>query len=215
MDSKERFRNIHYLLLLAFLLEIFYGSVLALFIDTESLPHKLNQEGIDMMSLMLAGIILAPILEEYVFRFFLKWKYIFLIAMVSVVLLFMTEMWPETGGSFWLIGGVVVFSLCGLVWFVSKNRRWDVMAERSFRKHFMLVFYGQALIFGLVHISNYDVGEMTNLYILPFLVIPQMLLGVILGYSRLMYGQWSNIYLHALHNGILITIVNMSGQLTP
>jgi len=37
--------------------------------------------------------------------------------------------------------------------------------------------------------------------------VPQLIVGLILGYARVTYGLWSDIALHMLHNGLLIGLV--------
>ena len=60
-----------------------------------------------------------------------------------------------------------------------------------------------ALLFAAAHLGNY---EGAALVLLP-LVVPQLLVGLILGYARVTYGLWSDILLHMLHNGLLIGLV--------
>ncbi|MGY0408640.1 MAG: CPBP family intramembrane glutamic endopeptidase [Polaribacter sp.] len=72
-------------------------------------------------------------------------------------------------------------------------------------KAFKIAFYTFALLFGFMHITNFEIT--TNVLLLaPFLVLPQILLGACLGYIRIRFGlQWSML-LHAAYNGILFTI---------
>ena len=73
-----------------------------------------------------------------------------------------------------------------------------------FARHFAWFYFASAAAFALVHLSNYSSGAAAVL--LP-LVLPQLLVGLILGYARVTYGLWSNILLHMMHNGLLITVV--------
>ena len=70
-------------------------------------------------------------------------------------------------------------------------------------KSFKIAFYIFTLIFGLIHISNFEIT--TNVLLLsPILVLPQILLGGYLGFIRVKFGlQWSML-LHATYNGILL-----------
>lgn len=76
-----------------------------------------------------------------------------------------------------------------------------------FKKHkiFKITFYFFALLFGFVHITNFDLT--TNVILLsPLLVLPQILLGGYFGYIRVRFGlQWSML-LHGCYNGTLILI---------
>ncbi|MFQ3181634.1 MAG: membrane protease YdiL (CAAX protease family) [Polaribacter sp.] len=72
-------------------------------------------------------------------------------------------------------------------------------------KSFKIAFYALALLFGFIHIFNFEIT--TNILLLaPLLVLPQILLGGYFGYIRVRFGiQWSML-LHGCYNGILILI---------
>lgn len=70
---------------------------------------------------------------------------------------------------------------------------------------FKIAFYTFALVFGLVHISNF--GMTTNVLLLtPILVLPQLLLGGYLGFIRVRFGLHWSMALHACYNGILMLL---------
>ena len=54
------------------------------------------------------------------------------------------------------------------------------------------------MIFGYVHFTNFS-GDMKWFWI-PFLILPQFVMGLVMGYSRLRFGMLSNIMLHAVNN---------------
>jgi uncharacterized protein len=69
-------------------------------------------------------------------------------------------------------------------------------------KYYNLVFYLSVIVFGAVHLSNFELY--TNyLWLAPLIVAPQLAAGVFLGYTRVKLGLFYSILLHALHNGIL------------
>jgi membrane protease YdiL (CAAX protease family) len=72
-------------------------------------------------------------------------------------------------------------------------------------KSFKIAFYIFALIFGFVHLSNFELT--TNVLLLsPILVLPQIILGGYLGYIRVRFGlQWS-ILLHGTYNLFFLLI---------
>lgn len=71
-------------------------------------------------------------------------------------------------------------------------------------KQFKYIFYGIALLFGFVHISNYELST-TILIFSPLLISPQIVAGLILGYTRVKLGLHYSIVLHMVFNGILIS----------
>tara|TARA_R110000868_G_scaffold4211_13_gene26665 strand:+ start:69703 stop:70260 length:558 start_codon:yes stop_codon:yes gene_type:complete len=75
-----------------------------------------------------------------------------------------------------------------------------------FFKHsrfFKYLFYLSALLFGAVHLSNFE--SFTGfLWLAPVLVAPQVFAGFFLGFTRVKLGLGWSILLHASHNGILL-----------
>ncbi len=70
-------------------------------------------------------------------------------------------------------------------------------------KQFKYIFYGFAIFFGFIHISNYEMST-AILIASPILIAPQIALGLILGYTRVKLGLVYAILLHMLFNGLLI-----------
>ena len=79
--------------------------------------------------------------------------------------------------------------------------------KRVFSLNFKHLYYLSAILFGLVHIYNYDY---TNPEILIFVVaicMPQIISGLFLGYVRIKYGIIGAIILHGLLNGLPSLII--------
>lgn len=112
----------------------------------EELPHAMD-DLIDSMPFYLIfgfAVIFAPILEELIFRFPLKYS---------------------------------------ITSRVSLNR---------------VFFYGIAILFAGVHIFNF--ADVPFFWMIPLLVLPQFGLALVLGFVRLRFGMWANIYVHMLNN---------------
>lgn len=70
-------------------------------------------------------------------------------------------------------------------------------------KYFKAAFYFFAVIFGLVHITNFTMT--TNVLLLaPILVLPQIVLGCYLGFIRVKFGLGWGMLLHACYNAFFI-----------
>ncbi len=80
----------------------------------------------------------------------------------------------------------------------------DVQPVNFFAVSFPYIFYMSAISFGVVHIFNYE--HYSLLQLLP-MIIPQIIGGLILGYVRLQFGLWSAIAMHAMSNGILVSLI--------
>lgn len=219
-SQTDQFVDVHQLLFLAFFMEILYMSILGIFIDEELLAHKSDDLMSEMgqMTFFIVGVVIAPIVEEFIYRFTLQYpKYAFtgiLFALGFTIFAFIPE--ANLLFTYALLGLFFIVLLGSTLFFHSINRKEQgpEILKVIHRKYFRWLFYSQAIIFGLVHISNYDFAAMDNLYILPLLVVPQTILGIVLGYSRIRYGFWSVIYLHMIHNAVLITLATVAkGQL--
>lgn len=70
--------------------------------------------------------------------------------------------------------------------------------------YFKLAFYISILLFGIVHLSNFE-NFLDYLWLAPILVAPQTFAGIFLGFTRVKLGlEWS-MFLHAAHNAILLS----------
>ena len=77
-----------------------------------------------------------------------------------------------------------------------------LLAEKSY---FRWVYYLSAVLFGLVHVSNYELSESQNLLI-SIIILPQLFLGFMLGFVRIKYGFYYCVLLHAVYNACLVSI---------
>jgi len=73
---------------------------------------------------------------------------------------------------------------------------------RKNQKQFKYVFYAFALVFGFVHITNYELTPSVLLFS-PILVSPQICLGLFLGYLRVRLGLIYSILFHMTFNAVL------------
>lgn len=73
------------------------------------------------------------------------------------------------------------------------------------KNQFRIAFYVFAILFGFVHINNFEIT--TNVVILsPILVLPQTLLGGYFGFIRVRFGLLWSMALHASYNAILMLV---------
>jgi len=131
------------------------------------------------------AVIIAPFFEEIMFRLILRFRSNFLI------------LWP----------------LQLLILLQRDNKINLLKTIRNFwDKFYGWIFYLITIVFGLVHILNFEPS--LNIYLLaPVLVAPQILIGINLGYLRIRFGLIWSILFHAFHNGILMSIALMTGEI--
>ena len=68
--------------------------------------------------------------------------------------------------------------------------------------YFKTIFYLVALLFGYIHITNFELST-TVLLLSPLLVAPQISVGLLLGMVRVKFGLLWSMGMHALYNFIL------------
>ena len=131
------------------------------------------------------AVIIAPFLEEIMFRLILKFRSNFLI------------LWPLQ-----------------LLILLQVNNKINLLKTiRNFwNKFYGWIFYFISIAFGLIHILNFEPS--LNIYLLaPVLVAPQILIGINLGYLRIRFGLIWSILFHAFYNGILLSIALLTDEI--
>ncbi|RAJ12020.1 CPBP family intramembrane glutamic endopeptidase [Olleya aquimaris] len=71
------------------------------------------------------------------------------------------------------------------------------------KKYFKIVFYAFAILFGYVHIINFEITTQVIL-LSPLFVAPQIIIGLVFGYIRVRLGLAYAMLLHACYNGVLM-----------
>lgn len=146
------------------------------------------------------AVLIAPPLEEWLFRAGLSGSRRSLIGVAIAWLSFLTLTMAallgadrHDAGWIYLAWAAVTAVLIAFV------RRPAVPVK--FAQRFPLFFWLSAVAFGVLHIFNYE----EPLGLMPLaMVIPQFTGGTILGYVRVKYGMWANISQHAAFNAILV-----------
>jgi|GEM_PF-494029 len=231
--SFRRFGHIvglHYMLLIPVMIVM---SILSGLIGLESLDHSIDDLMADS-SLLWFGfmlIIAAPVLEELLFRFPLRYRRgsVFIAVSILSLLIYyaasyflpsMKEVIPaenlatldEIGADLHLSAlllAFLTFSVGMLIIFtLSLSKQLLDQSSHYIETLFPHIFFMTAMIFGFVHISNFS-GDM-HWYAVPVLVLPQFTMGLLLGYIRLRYGMLSNILLHAVNNFIPAVMLGVS-----
>jgi hypothetical protein len=140
---------------------------------------------------VIVGVLLAPVLEELTFRLPLAplrpwWLLVSALCVASVDLRL----------------GLVALVVAGAVVAYRPLRRAVV---RFWEQRFAAVFFGSAVAFGIVHATNWHFGRpILAVVMLPLLVLPQGLIGVVLGYTRVRLGLRWSMLLHASYNGTIL-----------
>jgi len=198
-ELPEQLKEIFLIFICTFIIVIVVVAPLMFsLLDMENIPNKLQElsENISELQFFLLGVIAAPLLEELVFRFPLKYRkgiLLILLAFLSILLFFLANKFLNQ--QYAVILALLLFVPYALLLITQASP----ISEQGLKKLFPFVFYLTAAMFGFAHVSNYALDP-SLWYMTPVLVMPQLLLGMILGFVRLRYGLWASILMHAMNN---------------
>lgn len=105
---------------------------------------------------------------------------------------------------------LILFSMAVVIAPLVEEAFFRLPISLIWNERFKLIFWLFTLIFAAVHLSNF--GAEIPFYLMPLLVLPQFILGIMLGYIRVGWGFWYGVLFHALHNGILLSIATFAEQ---
>ena len=152
---------------------------------------------------LLLGVLIVPLIEELIFRYGLRFKsgYMALLAVVAAIALGVLafNLFPLEGA----IGAWVILGMALMLYTLNGDAITHFW-ERVWDKVYGVYFYLVAFAFGLLHIVNFTGFDYASAAVLliPILVAPQILGGLLLGYMRVKHGFRWGFYLHASHNAL-------------
>ena len=180
------------------------AAFITVFIDegTGAMPDPIEIE-ISLAEDILLSLIVAPLLEEAVFRGWLTGRVAALrfagygfVAMGMLTVALYVE--PQTG----LILNLAALALI-ITGFIQwrARRQFDTSVPEWFTRNFHWFVWGSSLAFGLSHLSNYD-NFSSPLGLL--IVLPQTIGGLLLAYTRTRFGLRAAMLHHALYNALFL-----------
>lgn len=159
---------------------------------------------INKIAIFLLSVVAAPIIEEVISRLYLRPTKLNIRIYLGVIIFLIV----------WLSIKEHIYFLCILpflfgisVLIYKKTKTKHLKVYRWYLKHFKVIFYLSSLIFGLVHISNYQIPNCTMYLILPLIVAPQIFAGCVLGFIRMKYGIIFSILLHSCFNLLAFSLL--------
>lgn len=150
-------------------------------------------------------LVLAPLLEEALFRGWMSGRRAALrFALHGLVALALLGGGLLIGGGASLLFGLAAVGvvLAGLVrWLAARDQERDVPAW--FTRHFAALVWASTLLFALVHLGNYPpLSYPAGL----LLVLPQLVGGVLLAYTRTRLGLEAAMLQHAIYNAVFLAV---------
>lgn len=170
--------------------------------------HRLNIHAIPW----LQALLWAPVVEELVFRYGLRRPASILwLVPLAVAALFMGPSWQ----------GVTLAGVLLLLCWVPQQLNWYRWTQPTawhwrsyYRYHFSWVFHIASASFAALHLYNFNLHQ-TPWWLLPVLVLPQWLTGMVLGWLRVRRGMGAAVVLHGIFNAGPLLAVWVVLQLAP
>lgn len=200
-------RLVQWALLLWAINLLFLGPIAVAAAGAGGAQHRLDLNNIPF----LHALVWAPIVEELVFRYGLRnvGKALWMLPLTVAALL--------TGPS-----GMGIALLAAALFFCwrpyLRNPPSAIKAlpwpwRKQYLRAFPWVVHISCIAFAAVHLNNFSLNQ-TSYWLMPLLVLPQWLTGLVLGWLRVRRGIGASILLHGIFNGgplLLVWIVLQSG----
>lgn len=216
--GEEALRHLAQLLGLSLALVIVLSGLLGGIIASVNggVPDNVNSDLAETnpAMLLMMGVLVAPILEELIFRSWLGGAKTCLLGLPVLASLAAVAM-SATGPVPPILSFGLTGFLCAMIFAISTQyERRSPEGQKAARwQLFPYAFYGSAVGFALLHLTNYEGGLSSPIMFLA--VVPQFLIGAILGYVRMRFGLVSAIWFHALYNLVLVGLFIVSQSLAP
>ena len=173
-----------------------YESVLEAELERWSLTQQL-----------ILVVLLAPVLEETIYRLPLQRQ--FRPGLIALSLTIGALLFTAVGSAlFWIIFGLAILAAS-----LELLKGWEsrTAIEARWSQDARIPIWSATLVFGLVHIANFDVDwSIYAVLAAPLVVSPQLWLGLMFTIARVRYGWWAGLLLHATHNGLIWSISGLA-----
>ncbi len=142
-------------------------------------------------------VVMAPVVEEIIFRLPLRPIALSLSIPISIAIIYLLGLFRINPA----ISSVVGFMLLGFNIYLATRHLKIPRLQQFYTRFPRPIFYLSAILFGAIHIGNYNSRVWA---LMPLLVLPQCVLGLLLGFVRVRYGLGWAIFTHAFHNGCVM-----------
>ena len=209
--------SIKYNIIVCFwLLVLFYTILIILsfiktFLIEKGILTPLKYNNIDsplslsILQIILLSVIIDPIIEETIFRLWLKYKSIYLSLSIATLVVFIINIFTEDRTYIHsdLNHNLLVVSLFILFFFTtySITNKYKKKTTLFFNKNIRILFYASAIIFGYGHMMKFEITP-SIIYLSPLVFGSFILFGLITGYIRLRFGFIYSISFHIITNFI-------------
>jgi len=124
--------------------------------------------------------ILAPIVEEIIFRLSLVFNPTYFAISFSIFITLIIYNLTS------FVPAMISFFLLFLIFYYTAAH-YEMLIHRFWNKYLGYLVYFSSLSFGLLHVGNYQFVETYQYFIIPLLIFPQLAMGFLLSFVRLYY----------------------------
>ncbi len=184
--------------------EIDHSNLLKNFLGFSANKTEEDLNGHSILYAIFTVSVFPSILEEFIFRYYLRYvwaSYIYLLINIFLIISSLLLLKLDNKINIILL---IVSLLIFVIYSISGNIKYKHEKLKKFlSRNFGWFFYISAIAFGLLHLINYNFKN--HVIIVPaILIIPQIIGGVLLNYSRIKYGIFSSILLHFANNFLFV-----------
>jgi|GEM_PF-3139849 len=144
---------------------------------------------------MIQGLLIAPVTEELIFRLLLKEKKVyFLINAVTCTAIIIVA--AITGNNISAIIFIIILGITTTIAVIHIKGISDLYSPHNYK----YLYWCAILLYGLLHGLNFRFTNYWYTLLIPFLTMPQIVLGFILSYIRVKYGILFSVIFHFIVN---------------
>ncbi|MBK7710509.1 MAG: CPBP family intramembrane metalloprotease [Bacteroidales bacterium] len=210
-DPEQRFEIKTYgsflrLLWSSFVITLLISFIISLIISTplrylDLLPSIKNMQFQRFNILKMS--LFVPVIEELIFRLPLRISKVNLSTSFGLLLFLVFQKININIALLFLVWTVIF-----LVFNVNKKSDSETSLRNISSKLYLWIFYFQAILFGLLHLSNFNLNY-KYFYLFPFYILIYVLIGCFWGYIRVRYnnGIFACILTHILINSLYCLLI--------
>ena len=161
--------------------------------------------------LFVSGILImfiGPLIEEVAFRLSLVFKPHYFSMTFSVIAYYITSGIIAKNGNFdyehHLLLRISISIITGIITYLI-SKKFSEPIRNLVKRYFKHIVCISSVLFGYVHILNYEIN-ITTILLSPLLLFPQLADGFIYAYVRARYGFKYSFILHSLNNSLAFTL---------
>nr|WP_155210600.1 CPBP family intramembrane metalloprotease [Fulvivirga aurantia] len=162
------------------------------------------------MTLVVLGGFILPLVEEIAFRLSLVFNAIYFSLSTSVLsyyfftkVIFATKISAVDESFVTRVG--ISLAIGSLLFVLLKTTKLQHHISRFWSCNFRYIYYASSLIFAWMHISKYEVN-LLHILLLPIFTFPQLMSGIIYGYTRVAFGFKYPLFVHCSLNTVALSL---------